>query len=64
MPGKAAYQRFETDETGQAWFEFQLAEHLHMTVGEVRQMNGAEYIEWQAYLMRKDQLKQVRTKGR
>jgi len=31
-------------------FRFQLAEHLHLTVGQVMRMPVSEYIGWQAYL--------------
>ncbi len=36
------------------WFAFQLAEHLHKTVGEVLAMPAAEFSGWAAYFKIKD----------
>lgn len=40
-------------------FEFQLAEHLHMTHAQVRDMDNWELKAWNAYLLRKEQLEQL-----
>lgn len=62
MPEKAAYLEFESD--GDAEFEFQLAEHLHKTVAEIREMTNDEFVRWNAYLLRKQQLEEVAAKTR
>lgn len=58
MPGKVAYNRLESDDG--TLFEYQLAEHLRMTVHDMRKMPHSEFIGWNAYLMRKEQLAQIR----
>lgn len=35
-------------------FVFQLAEHLHKTVGEIEEISEVELFEWQAYFRMKD----------
>lgn len=62
VPGKAAYLQFENDSAAE--FEFQLAEHLHKTVAEIREMDHDEYVRWNAYLLRKQQLEEIAAKQR
>ena len=52
VPGKATYQRFETEPGAE--FEFYLAQKLGMTVGRLRsEISQAEFADWSDRL-RKD----------
>lgn len=61
MPAKAAYLRLENDPS--YLFLFQLAEHLHKSVAEIRQLDELEIIGWNRYLLRKEQQRQIAKGG-
>lgn len=54
---KAAWIRFETDPS--FFFDFFLAEQLHMTVADVRAMPVEEWMQWGVYFGRKAQQRQL-----
>lgn len=43
-------------------FEYQLAEHLHCTLSEVREMARSEYVGWGSYLKVKNEMMRVAMK--
>lgn len=57
MPPKAKYLEMET--SPELEFDHFLAETLHCTIAQVRQMDNDEYISWCVYLGRKAQREQI-----
>lgn len=53
----------EIDENAEVQFEFFLAEKLHRTVAEIRQMSNDEFMRWSVYFGRKAQMQELAQKG-
>jgi hypothetical protein len=61
VPRKAAFLRFEEDESAE--FAFYLAEKLGRTVAELEaEMSNQEFIEWGVYYGRKAQRQELASK--
>jgi hypothetical protein len=60
VPTKAAYLDLEDD--AEVAFEFYLAEKLHRTVAEIREMDNDEFMRWGVYFGRKAQQQELAQK--
>jgi hypothetical protein len=61
VPTKAIRERLETTDLG---FEYQLADRLKMTVGQLRRMPNAEFEAWKVFhAIRAQQMELERAKG-
>jgi len=64
VPRKAAYLELDDPDDGDALFEFVLAETLHKSVAEIREMPNDEYVRWGVYLGIKAQKQELAQKAR